>query len=449
MRAIRDQLSRRDWMKLTAAGVVGYSASGWLETLAADTAQHPQRRRSCILLWMNGGPSQTDTFDLKPGHANGGPFKEIATTATGMRISEHLPKIARHGDQMVIIRSMSTKEGDHGRASFLMRTGYLPQGPVDFPPLGALVAKELGNNSSELPSFVSIAPYRFFNPAAYGSGFLGPQYAPLIVGDMGPQPGGQGPNNYEDSLKVPDLETPGDVSLRQADARVELLRGMEQDFVAQHPGVAPVSHQTAYQREVRLMRSAASKAFNLDQEPAALRDAYGRNQFGQGCLLARRLIERGVPFVEVTLGGANAEVFAWDTHTQNFETVKRLSQILDPAWGTLMSDLKARGLLDSTLLVWMGEFGRTPKINPQRGRDHFPNAWTTVLAGGGLHGGRVVGRTSPDGGAVTERPVSVPDFLATICMALGIDPLKQNASNVGRPIRIVDKAAQPIQEILA
>jgi hypothetical protein len=436
-------------MKLTAAGVVGYSASGWLETLAADTAQHPQRRRSCILLWMNGGPSQTDTFDLKPGHANGGPFKEIATTATGMRISEHLPKIARHGDQMVIIRSMSTKEGDHGRASFLMRTGYLPQGPVDFPPLGALVAKELGNNSSELPSFVSIAPYRFFNPAAYGSGFLGPQYAPLIVGDMGPQPGGQGPNNYEDSLKVPDLETPGDVSLRQADARVELLRGMEQDFVAQHPGVAPVSHQTAYQRAVRLMRSAASKAFNLDQEPAALRDAYGRNQFGQGCLLARRLIERGVPFVEVTLGGANAEVFAWDTHTQNFETVKRLSQILDPAWGTLMSDLKARGLLDSTLLVWMGEFGRTPKINPQRGRDHFPNAWTTVLAGGGLHGGRVVGRTSPDGGAVTERPVSVPDFLATICMALGIDPLKQNASNVGRPIRIVDKAAQPIQEILA
>jgi hypothetical protein len=441
------RLSRREWLKLTAAGVTAYSVSGWLETLAVDTAQHPQRRRSCILLWMNGGPSQMDTFDLKPGHANGGPFKEIATSAPGMKISEHLPKIAKQGDQLVLIRSMATKEGDHGRASFLMRTGYLPQGPVDYPPLGALVAKELGNDTSELPSFVSIAPYRFFNPAAYGSGFLGPQYAPLIVGDMGVQPGGM--NSYDESLKVPDLETPGDVSLQQADARVDLLRGLERDFVAQHPGVAPLSHQTAYERAVRLMRSAASKAFNLEEEPEMLRDAYGRNQFGQGCLLARRLVERGVPFVEVTLGGPNGQVFAWDTHQQNFETVKSLSQILDPAWGTLMSDLRARGLLDSTLIVWMGEFGRTPKINPQRGRDHFPNAWTTVLAGGGLRAGQVIGRTSPGGDTVTERPVSVPDFLATICLALGIDPLKYNASNVGRPIRIVDKTAKPIQEILA
>jgi hypothetical protein len=445
------RLSRRQWLRLSAAGVVGFSASGWLETLAADTANHPQRHRSCILLWMNGGPSQMDTFDLKPGHANGGPYKEISTAVPGIKISEHLPKIAKHMERMVLVRGMSTKEGDHGRASFLMRTGYLPQGPIEYPSLGALVAKELGNDRSDLPSFVSIAPYRLFNPSAYGAGFLGPTCAPLVVGEGGvPMPGQPGDNNYEQTLKVQDLDLPSGVTLQQANARVDLLRGLEEHFVLRHPGVAPVSHQTAYNRAVRLMRSAASKAFNLDEEPAALRDAYGRNQFGQGCLLARRLVELGVPFVEVSLSGTNNnEVFGWDTHAQNFDVVKRLSQVLDPAWATLMDDLKTRGLLDSTLIVWMGEFGRTPKINPQRGRDHFPNAWSTVLAGGGIHGGRVIGKTSPDGMAVEERKVSVPDLLATVCQSLGIDTMKMNVSNVGRPIRIVDKTAQPIQEVLA
>ena len=234
------QLSRRDWLRLSAAGVAGFSASGWLETLAADTANHPQRRHSCILLWMNGGPSQNDTFDLKPGHANGGPYKEIATAVPGIRISEHLPRLAKHMDKMVLVRSMSTKEGDHGRASFLMRTGYLPQGPIEYPSLGALVAKELGSDRSELPSFVSIGPYRFFNPAAYGAGFLGPTCAPLIVGENGvPTPGQQGDNNYEQALKVQDLDLPREVSPRQAEARVQLLQGLEERFVMQHPGVAP------------------------------------------------------------------------------------------------------------------------------------------------------------------------------------------------------------------
>jgi hypothetical protein len=440
------RLSRRDWLKLTAAGVVGYSASGWLEVLAADAAGHPQRRRSCILLWMNGGPSQMDTFDLKPGHANGGPYKQTATSVPGIQISEHLPKIAKHMDKMVLLRSMSTKEGDHGRATFLMRTGYLPQGPIDYPSLGALVAKELGSDRLDLPSFVSIAPYRFFNPKAYGSGFLGAQYAPLVVGEMGF--GSPQASSYEKDLKVQDLEIPKNVTLPQADARVELLRGLESDFVSQHADMAPVSHRLAYERAVRLMRSSASKAFNLDEESAALRDAYGRNRFGQGCLLARRLVERGVPFVEVTLSGINGELAGWDTHLQNFEVVKRLSQMLDPAWATLMLDLKERGLLETTLLIWMGEFGRTPKINKQGGRDHYPNAWSTVLAGGGIHGGQVVGRTSADGTTVEDRAVAVPNFLATICQALGIDPAKQNTSNLGRPIRIVDKAARPIQEVL-
>jgi hypothetical protein len=434
-------LSRREWLRLSSAGVVGFSMSGWLETLAADTAGHPERRRSCILLWMNGGPSQTDTFDLKPGHANGGPYHEIASSVPGIKISEHLPKIAAWMDRMVIVRSMNTKEGDHGRATYVMRTGQAPQGRVEFPPLGALVAKELARAEDALPSFVSIAPERSASPEAYGAGFLGQQYAPLIVGEA------RAGQNYEQSLRVQDLQAALGVARNEFDARCKMLSGLEQRFADSHPGQSPAGHRTTYERAMRLMRSAASKAFNLDEESAQLRDAYGRNLFGQGCLLARRLVQQGVPFVEVTLGSGQG--IGWDTHQQNFETVKRLSQVLDPAWATLMEDLKTHGLLDSTLIVWMGEFGRTPRINQAQGRDHFPNAWSTVLAGGGIKGGQVVGKTSTSGMTVEERPVSVPDFLATVCLALGIDPKKRNISNIGRPIRIVDKEAKPIREILA
>jgi uncharacterized protein (DUF1501 family) len=198
-----------------------------------------------------------------------------------------------------------------------------------------------------------------------------------------------------------------------------------------------------------MMRSSAAKAFDLDEEPAAVQDAYGRNPFGQGCLLARRLVERGVPFVEVTLSsvdGANA--LGWDTHAQNFDTVEKLSGVLDSGWSTLMTDLRTRGLLDRTLIVWMGEFGRTPKINESAGRDHFPNAWSTVLAGGGIRGGQVIGDTGIDGEEVKDRPVLVPDLLATVVKGLGIDPSKQNVVDNGRPIRIVDLKANPIKELL-
>jgi uncharacterized protein (DUF1501 family) len=180
-----------------------------------------------------------------------------------------------------------------------------------------------------------------------------------------------------------------------------------------------------------------------------LRDAYGRNPFGQGCLLARRLVERGVPFVEVTLSSVDGRnALGWDTHAQNFDTVKSLCGVLDSGWSTLISDFRSRGLLDDTLIVWMGEFGRTPKINESAGRDHFPNAWSTVLAGGKLRGGRVIGDTGADGGEVRDRPVSVPDFLATIVKSLGLDPMGQNMAENGRPIRLVDPKAKPIAEVL-
>jgi hypothetical protein len=442
-------LSRRDWFKLASAGALGGCMSGWMQALAADAAKDPKRKRSCILLWMNGGPSQTDTFDMKPDHENGGEFKEIETSAPGLTICEHLPKVAKFGDKMAVIRSMSTKEGDHGRATHLMRNGYLPQGAIQYPTLGSLIAKELGAEDAPLPEFVSIAPYRAFSPAAFSSGFLGPRYAPLIIGDpLGAGFFGQPQNgdNYDKLLKVEDIERPDAVAKDHFDARIDLLEGLDKDFTAGHPDLTARSHQNAYKRAVRLMRSSAGKAFSLEEEKDSVRDAYGRNLFGQGCLLARRLVERGVPFVEVTHGGANG--IGWDTHGDNFNQVKTLCGTLDPAWAALMGDLKDRGLLDDVLIVWMGEFGRTPKMEGN-GRNHYPNAWSTVLAGGGIKGGQAVGKTSKDGATVEERPVSAPDFLATVCGALGVDAMKQNLSNVGRPIRIVEKTAEPIKEIIA
>ncbi|HEV3168078.1 MAG TPA: DUF1501 domain-containing protein [Isosphaeraceae bacterium] len=444
------ELTRRHLFRLAAAGVAATSTSGWIETLADATANDPKRQRACILLWMNGGPSQMDTFDLKPGHANGGPYKAIDTAVPGIQISEHLPKLAKLMKDIVLVRSMSTKEGDHTRATFNLRTGYLPQGQVQYPSLGSLVAKELAKPDLELPNFVSIAPFRILSPAAYGAGFLGHEYAPLIVGENGYGAAQQGANAYEAALKVKDLDLPEGINLKRSDARLDVLGGLNEEFVAAHSGSSPQGHRTAYERAVKLMRSASVKAFNLDEESKALRDAYGRNQFGQGCLLARRLVERGVPFVEVTLGGIEGgQVLGWDTHVQNFDFVKKLSGELDAGWSALMEDLRKRGLLDTTLIVWMGEFGRTPKINNNAGRDHFPNAWSTVLAGGGLKGGQVIGRTSADGTKVEDRAVTVPDFLATVCLALGIDPRTQNVSNVGRPIRIADPSAKAIKEALA
>lgn len=432
-------LSRRDWLRLATAGAIGSSMSGWLEALAEDAAAHPQRKRSCILLWMSGGPSQLDTFDLKPGHANGGPFKVIDTSVAGIQISEHLPRIAKFMERMAIFRSLHSKEGDHGRATYLLRTGYLPQGPIKYPSIGALISKELGDERSDLPNFVSVAPFRALSQGAFGSGFLGPRHAPLVVGENA---AARGQNAAGRALQVQDLTPPKEVSQGQMDARLDLLEQMRNDFLATHADLPALSHQNAYDRAVRLMRTAAAKAFDLDQEKATVRDGYGRNLFGQGCLLARRLVERNVPFVEVTLNG-------WDTHGQNAATVRNLSQTVDAGWAALMQDLKERGLLDTTLIVWMGEFGRTPKFPRPDGRDHWPNSFSAVLAGGGIKGGQVIGDTGADGTAIKDRPVTVQEFLATICHALGIDPQKQNVSNVGRPIRIVAPGSKPIREVIS
>lgn len=444
-----NDLSRRSFLR---AGAVSTAAtvSGWFGQMARCAPEANAKQRACILLWMNGGPSQMDTWDPKPGHKNGGPIKGIDTKIAGIQISEHLPKLADRADKLAIIRGMSTKEADHSRGSYLMRTGRVPGGPIRYPAIGSFVGKELDRPDAELPCVVSIAPFRFLSPEAYGPGFLGPRFAPLVVAENALD----GRNVDQDVgklLKVQDLDLPQGVTDGRGSARAEFRDCLDEDFLKDHPGLSGEGHRTAYRRANTLMRSSTVKAFDLTEEKDALRDKYGRNLFGQGCLLARRLVERGVPFVELTLSSAPGvnNGIGWDTHQDNFESVKKLCSVLDAGWAALMDDLADHGLLDTTTIIWMGEFGRTPKINPQNGRDHWANSWSTVLAGGGIKGGQVLGKTSADGMEVKEHPVNVPDFLATVCKAAGVDPTKQNDSTIGRPIRLVEPTAVPIKEVLS
>jgi hypothetical protein len=430
-------IDRRRLLHAMAYGACGVSVSGWMPALAQQLATDPRRRRHCILLWMAGGPSQTDTFDMKPNHENGGEFKEIATNVPGVRFSEHLPQLAKHADKLAIIRSLSTKEGDHERGAYLMRTGQRPMSVINYPSVAAALAKHMTMADDSLPPYISVAPSRGPGQGGFGPGFLGPKFAPLVVSGgngMAMAPAGEG---YAD-LKVDAIKPPDGVKPAQAERRLELWKVLEDGFLASHASASPQAHRTVYDNALRMIHSEASAAFDLSQEPDKVRDAYGKGVFGQGCLLARRLVERGVPFVEVSLSSSVAGTFGWDTHSNNFESVKGLSAELDAGWASLLNDLSERGLLESTTIVWMGEFGRTPQINGQAGRDHFPKAWSCVLAGGGITGGQTYGRTSESGMAIEEDPVDVTDVLATLCSALGVPPETENTSNTGRPIKIVD-----------
>jgi hypothetical protein len=442
----RQCLSRRQLLSSLAVGLGGVSASGWFPALAADLASQAKRTRHCVLLWMSGGPTQTDTFDMKPNHANGGEFKEIETQASGLRFSEHLPRLAAMSDRLAVLRGLSTKEGDHGRGTYLMRTGHVPMGPVQYPGIGSTLANQLGIGDATLPNYVSIGPYRAFNQDAFGPGFLGPRLGPLIVGasDIPGAMANRGPGFPE--LKVKDMDRLAEISESRMHKRLEMWKNLQADFLAANRGNAARTHNTVYGGAVELMYSRDAKAFDLSSEPEKLREEYGRSVFGQGCLLARRLIERGVACVEVSLG-TNSGGAGWDTHTGNFNAVKSLSAELDAGWATLMRDLADRGLLDSTTILWMGEFGRTPQINSNAGRDHFPGAWSTVLAGGGIAGGQAWGQTSADGTTVVDGRISVADLLATLCEAVGIESTASQIDNNGRPIAITDGI--PIQAVLS
>ncbi|MFO0872215.1 MAG: DUF1501 domain-containing protein [Pirellulales bacterium] len=441
------QCGRRTWLQAAGWGLVGTSLSRWFPTLARAAADDPQRRRRCILLWMSGGPSQLDTFDLKPEHANGGPFRPSDTSVPGLRISEHLPRLARQAQHLAVLRGVSTKEGDHGRGTYLMHTGRPPQGPIRYPAVGAFLGKELGDHASGVPGYVSVSPFRTFNPAAFDAGFLGPRFAPLTVAALDqPSAAGMVDSQGYAQLKVDDLTPPSEVSPERFQKRMELWDFLQGKFLSSRRAAGSVAQDTLYRTAVQLMGHDVVRAFDLSTEPDDVRSAYGKGRFGQGCLLARRLIERGVPFVEVALAGSAENSLGWDTHANNFPAVQQLSGELDAGWSQLLSDLTDRGLLESTTIVWMGEFGRTPRINPSAGRDHFPAAWSCVLAGGGIRGGTVFGETSADGTEVRDGKIDVGDLLATVCAALGLAPEKENVSTEGRPIKLAE--GRIVQEVL-
>jgi uncharacterized protein (DUF1501 family) len=435
---------RRELLRNLGLGLLGTSCASWLPTLAAEIAQDPRRRRHCILLWMSGGPSQTDTFDMKPGHSNGGEFKELMTGVPGLRFSEHLPKLAKHADQLAIVRSLSTKEGDHARGMHLVRTGHSPMGDVAYPSIACALAKELPADAL-LPNYVTVAPPRDINPAAFEPGFLGTSYAPAIVaGNVAAAPPQAAATSQKlVDLKLEDLELPPNVDPKQAERRLELWNTLERKFLENRHVSSFDAHNALYRKAAELMRPDVRAAFDLSTESEKVRRQYGTGVFGQGCLLARRLVERGVPFVEVALGDG----LGWDTHQDNFRRVKTLSEELDAGWATLMTELQDRGLLESTTILWISEFGRTPVINPAAGRDHFPAAWSCVFGGGGIRGGQAFGRTSDDGMRVEDKQVAIGDVLATLCSALGVPPDHENITPSNRPIKIAEGA--PIQDILA
>lgn len=405
--------SRRDVLKLAAAGVFAPSLSGWLPVLAkAAPAGGTGKAKSCILLWMDGGPTHKDTWDLKPDSKGAGDFKPIKTAASGIEISEHLPNVAKVMDHGAVVRGMTTPEGAHARAKYYMHTGFREgQGGVIYPAIGALVSQERGKADGAMPNYVAIGG------RSYGSGFLGPKHQPLLVTD---------PNRGVEDLKSA-------LSLSTFDNRVGLLDQMEKAFHREYKADAINDHKTTYERAVKLMQSKEAKAFDISTDPS--KSKYGTGRFAEGVVMARRLVEVGVPFVEVSLGG-------WDTHQDNFARVKTLSGQVDAALSALVTDLKDKGLLDSTLIVWMGEFGRTPNINTRGakpGRDHFPRAWSLAMFGAGIKG-RVVGKTDKEGASVVERPTSAQDFLGTVCELMGIDHTKKNETPTGRPIQLVEKA---------
>ena len=412
-----NKLSRRDLILLSACGGLTLPASGWLTSLAAHAASTSSLRgkhKSCIVLFMSGGPSHIDTFDPKPANATSG-FKPIATAVPGIKICDNMPKLATKMKDMAILRGMSTSEGSHGRARYFMHTGYREGvGGVVHPSLGSISSYFLSKPDDDLPNFFSIGGQ------AYGAGYAGPFHSPVEIYD---------PEKGIANLKAAD-------SLAELDKRAQLLSELENSFVDRVQTAGADAHRATYSRTVKLMHSEKAKAFDISQEPDSVRNAYGRSKFGEGCLLARRLIEAGVAFVEVVLNG-------WDTHRNNESKIKSLTESLDPAFSTLIADLKDRGRLDDTLIVWMGDFGRTPRLGRQGGRDHYPRAWSTVLAGGGLKTGQVIGGTDREGANVVNGVVSAVDFMATICKALGIN-YEKNLYAGSRPMRVVNKGEKVV-----
>ncbi|TWU19066.1 DUF1501 domain-containing protein [Allorhodopirellula heiligendammensis] len=414
-------MTRRHFMSHLAGSSAAAAAAFTLgNSIQANAAEMTRNRKSAILLWMGGGPSTIDLWDLKPGAPTSGPFRPISTTGD-MQICEHLPMVAQQMKHLSVVRSMSTREADHARGRYYMHTGYVPNPNIEHPGYGSVVAHELISQRPELeiPPFVSVGG------AGTGPGFLGMAWSPFSVTSSG---------------RVRNLEM--QMSDQRLMQRMAALKMIEDGFANRTRDTPAIEHAKVLGKTFDLMTSDQMKAFKVAEEPEEVKERYGVNGFGQGCLLARRLVETGVPFVEVDLGG-------WDNHAGIFPTLKdqKLPQ-LDQAMSALVEDLAQRELIDDTVVMWMGEFGRTPRINQGAGRDHFARAWSCVVGGGNLKGGLAVGETSRDGTAVETEPYSSEDLMTTVCKGLGISTETTFTSKNGRPMKIAG-GGKLINELLA
>jgi hypothetical protein len=401
--------NRRIFLK--SAGLAGLS---WLTPMSHLLAEKAERShepaQSIILLWLAGGPSQLETFDPHPGTASSGETKAIGTAVKGIQLAESFGQLAEVMDSVSLVRSMVSKEGDHERGTYLMKTGYRPDPTVEHPSIGAICCHELPAGGTDIPRHISILPGRW--PSR--GGFLGDEYDAFKTPDP--------------AQKLPDL-TSFAPPARDAQ-RIKDLEIVEQAFArGRRQRVQATMHQSTLDRARAMMNSEQLRAFDVAREPLKLGKAYGDTPFGRACLAARRLIEVGVRCVEVTLDG-------WDTHANNHAIHRKQIAILDPAFGTLIRDLKEHDLLRKTVVLCMGEFGRTPKINPAAGRDHWINGFSLAIAGGGIQGGRVVGATDPEWIKDPVDRASIADIHATVLTALGLDPLKENISPAKRPIHL-------------
>lgn len=415
---MRTDRGRRGAARLTTRRSVVVSAAALgltfaLPPLSARAARQrgPRRGRSLLVVWLAGGPSQLESFDPHPGTPIGGPTRAIATAIPGVRIAEHYPQVAGLLDRFAVLRSLVSKEGDHERAQYAVKTGYRPDPNLVHPALGAIAARELPAEGLEIPRFVSLGAAEF--PSR--GGYLGGELDPYRI----TSPGGRGQNLHP--------HVPPD---RQA-RRLAALDALSASFArGREEAVSRTLHDRTLDDALRLMGSEQLSAFDVGQEPEAVRSRYGESDFGRGCLVARRLLETGVRSVEVTLRG-------FDTHAANFTGQAEQAAILDPALAALVGDLAERDLLDSTVLLVAGEFGRTPSINPLDGRDHWPHGFSCLLGGAGIATGQVIGATDPEGKAKSpDDPLEIADLSATVLAALGIDFAHEVQTPVGRPMRL-------------
>ncbi len=431
-------MSRRHFLKHVAgASALALPGMRFLQGLASAQSDLKKSGKSLVILWMGGGPSTIDLWDLKPGESTGGEFKPIKTAAEGVQISEILPNVAKQMKHLSIVRSLVTNEGSHERGTDLMNTGRPPSPVVQFPALGAVTSSQLTSKDLALPGFIGVGG----TAQRIGPGFLGMAYAPFTVQNAGQPPAnikappGLGANQMEVSER-----------LRR---RQRIFYTLEDEFDAgafphlkkpedrEAAGSPARAHEAVYKKGFDLTISPLRSVFDVEKESTSTLERYGgkQNPFGMGALLARRLVEKGVTAVEVDLGG-------WDTHANNFKALRdNLGKRLDVGMAALVEDLQQRGLWKNTVVLWIGEFGRTPRINQNAGRDHWARCWSVVLGGGVIRGGQVYGSTSKDGLDVASDPCSVGDLFATVYKGLGVDPSTQIRDNLGRPMPIAEGKA--------